>query len=377
MRWGVDEPEDPTALLVDGGDAFVVGPHSVTDRDPADGHLRWAAEVEDAEAAIAADGATVVVAAVDGFEALDRASGRSRWRAGIDDPDDRGRLVGLGSTPTGPVAVAVTDRGVVSGMDARTGDRRWSRTLAGAPQGEVVTDPGTGVAVVAMDRGDHVDLHVLDATNGATRWVRPLGAAVGLPLVDGGRLVVATGKLAADGVVRAYDLATGAPRWETAVPASSEPDQGPVLDGSAILSVGNAGVVTALDRTTGARRWERDLPDFVFHGRPVLVGPVAIVRSVAGEFFTFDRRTGRPRGRMVATGAGIGFGAGRGGMVLARGDVMHHQLVGLPGEMATERSSWHGSYSAWTPHLVRESLRAWRRTHGPTREPAPRPTGGA
>ena len=369
MRWGIEEDEDPTAMVVDGAEAFVVDPNSVADHDPADGHLRWKTDVKDAEPGVAVDGETVLVAAVDGFEALDRPTGHSRWRVEIADPYDRGRIVGLVPTPSGPVAVTVTDRGVVTGLDAQSGIPRWSRTLDGTPQGEVVADPARSGAVVVMNRGDHVDLVVLDAATGAPRWVRPLEAATGLPVVDGDQLVIGTGAVLGAGVVRSYDLVTSAPDWETPVEASSEPDQGPVVDGPRILNVSNAGYLTALDRRTGAKRWTRRLPDIVFHGRPVVFGDVVIVGSMASELFTVDRTTGRPRARMIMTGAPVALGAGVGGLVYARGDVHRHQLVGLPAEIATHRTNWTGSYESWTPQRMRDSLREWRRTHGPTLEP--------
>src|SRR5207253_318727 len=67
VRWGVDRLADPTALLVDGGDAFVVEPYAVSSIGVVDGATRWRVDVKDAEPWIAASRDTVLVGAVDGF----------------------------------------------------------------------------------------------------------------------------------------------------------------------------------------------------------------------------------------------------------------------------------------------------------------------
>jgi len=339
LRWGVGRLADPTAMLVDGADAFVVEPYAVSAVAVADGATRWRVDVKDAEPWIAADADTVLVAAVDGFEALRRDSGASRWRVTVEDPYDRGRTVGLVATPIGPVAVLTSQRGGVVGVDAATGATRWSARVDGTPHGFVVTDDRTGSVALEMDHDRRVELHVLDGATGAERWSTALGAMTGLPLVDGPRLVLDTGEIDTAGTVVAFDLATGARRWTAPVADSSEPDQGGIVDGDRVVLVDGLGTVTALDRTTGRRRWARELPAPVFHGRPVALGDALVLRDITGVVQVLDRATGRHRGSFRVAGVGVGLGAGPGGLVVARQQVDGHEVVGLPQAMLSMRTS--------------------------------------
>jgi outer membrane protein assembly factor BamB len=337
-RWGVDRLADPTALLVDGGDAFVVEPYAVSSIGVGDGVTRWRVDVKDAEPWIAASADTVLVGAVDGFEALDRATGASRWRLTIEDPDDRGRTVGLVQTASGAMAVLTTQRGGVVGVDARTGATRWSATLDGSPRGQLATDDRTGLVALQMDHDERVELHVLDAASGTERLSTALGLMTGLALVDGPRLVLDTGDLNSRGTVVAFDLATGARRWETTVASSSEPGEGGIVDGDRIVIVDGLGTVSALDRVTGRRLWSHDSSMPVFHGRPIAIGDALVLRDIGAEIFVLDRRTGRHRGIFRVGGIGVGLGGGPAGIVFARSQVTHHQVVGLPPRILTMRT---------------------------------------
>jgi outer membrane protein assembly factor BamB len=334
VRWGVDFDEDPTALLVDGPDAFVTEPYAVSSIGVAGGVTRWRVDVKDAEPWIAASADTVLVAATDGFEALDRASGASRWRVTIDDPYDRGRTVGLVATPSGPVAVLTTQRGGVAGVDAQSGATRWSATVDGTPRGQVVGDDRTGLVALEMEHADRVELHVLDGATGVERWSAALGPVTGLPLVDGSRLVLDAGEVGS-GTVIAFDLATGARVWSTAVPSGAEADEGGIVDGDRLVMVDDLGTVTTLDRRTGRRLWQRDLPAIVLHGRPIAIGRVLVFRGFGGAILTIRRDTGRFQGRFRINGNRVGFGGSPAGLVFARSLVAHHQVVGLPAVILT------------------------------------------
>jgi outer membrane protein assembly factor BamB len=338
IRWGVDRLADPTALLVDGADAFVVEPYAVSAISVADGATRWRVDVKDAEPFVAASADTVLVAAVYGFEALRRDTGASRWRTTLADPSDRGRTVGLVRTAAGPVAVLTTLHGGVVGVDADSGVGRWSAAVDGSPRGEVVTDDRTGLVALATDHGARVELHVLDGATGTERWSTSSGVMTGLPLFDGSRLVLDTGGVDTAGTVVAFDAATGATRWTARVAGSSEQGEGGIVDGDRIVVVDGLGTVTALDRTTGRRIWSTDLAMPVFHGRPVAIGDALVLRDISGVIQVLDRRSGRHRGSFRTSGIGVGFGGGPAGLVQARRDVVHHQVIGLPPAVLTMRT---------------------------------------
>lgn len=338
IRWGVDRMADPTALLVDGTDAFVVESYAVSSIGVASGVTRWRVNVKDAEPFVVANADTVLVSAVDGFEALDRATGASRWRVTVDDPYDRGRMVGMVRTEHGPIAILTTEHGGVAGVDATSGATRWSAAVDGSPRGEVVTDDRSGLVVLEADHGARVELHVLDAATGAERWSTGLGVMTGLPVVDESRLVLDTGGIDTAGTVVAFDLASGVRRWTASIPGSSEVGEGAIVDGRRLVVLDGLGSVTALERGTGRRIWSTELPMPAFHGRPIVLDDALVVRDIAGTFRVLDRRTGRLQGSFRTTGTGVGLGAGPAGLVFARARVTRHQVVGLPRAMLTMRT---------------------------------------
>jgi outer membrane protein assembly factor BamB len=202
----------------------------------------------------------------------------------------------------------------------------------------VVADDRTGLVALAMDHGARVELHVLDGATGAERWSTGLGVMTGLPVFDGPRLVLDTGEVDGRGTVVAFDAATGVRRWATPVSASSEVGEGAIVDGARIVVVDGLGTVTALDRATGRRRWATQLSMPVFHGRPVAIGAALVLRDISGVIHVLDRRSGRHHGSFRVNGIGVGLGGSPSGLVFARQDVIHHQVVGLPPAMLTMRT---------------------------------------
>ena len=214
----------------------------------------------------------------------------------------------------------------------------WSATVDGAPHGQLVTDDRTGLVALSMDHGGRVELHLLDGASGTERWSASFGVMTGLPLFDGPRLVLDTGGIHTPGTVVAFDAASGNRVWTARVAGSSEAGEGGTVDGDRIVLVDGLGTVTALDRTTGRRIWAEDLSMPVFHGRPIALGDALVLRDISGVIHVLDRRSGRHRGSFRTTGIGVGFGGGPAGLVLARRDVVHHQVIGLPPAMLTTRT---------------------------------------
>jgi outer membrane protein assembly factor BamB len=103
---------------------------------------------------------------------------------------------------------------LLTGLDAGTGQTRWTSPVAGGALGFYPTADG-GLAVV---RGDGV-LEVVGLTGGRVRWTGPAGPDAGTVdpamAVAGGALLVAV-----NGRLTSYDDQTGQVRWaDTLMPA--------------------------------------------------------------------------------------------------------------------------------------------------------------
>ena len=109
-------------------------------------------------------------------------------------------------------------------------------------------------------------------------------------------MVLAVGDCHRHAWVEARDLATGARRWQTPVPASFEEAIEPAIDARGVVVVDHFGVVTMLDRTTGQRRWQHDLAEPILGTRVTLTRRRVAFASFSGDVFVLDRA----RGRLVA-----------------------------------------------------------------------------
>lgn len=168
----------------------------------------------------------------------------------------------------GDTIVAAVEDGEVTAHEADTGVVRWTRDdadldvrVAGAAS--ATAPDGT---LLALLLGGGSQTVALDLATGEERW-RIVENPVTTPSVAGEVLVYAV----EDGTVRAYDTATGAPRWEVRLPG--DPPQAVVAEGDAVVVLHGQGQVlgpgddpdafttvgaaevTALDLATGAVRW--------------------------------------------------------------------------------------------------------------------------
>ena len=325
--WSHDLMSDPTALLVDGEDAFVVGPYQVTDLDPSAGTERWQTEVKDAEPFIAADRTTVVVAAVDGFEALDRASGASRWRVDVDSPLDRGRTVGLVHAGGGEVAVVSTKLGGVVGINGATGGVMWSVHVDGEPRGRWAVDDRSGTAALETTDGEHVTLRVFDAASGHVRWSAVLGRDTGVPVYVGGLLILGTGRTD-EGSVQAYTVADGTQAWKTRMTASFEESMAPAVVGRSVIFVDKIGGIASLIAATGTVTWSVELPKtVVMADSPAVSGDVMVLHDTFAKVHTVDLRTGTLLASRQSVGVPVGLGGTPNRIVYAQSGATYGQVI--------------------------------------------------
>ncbi len=145
------------------------------------------------------------------------------------------------------VALAGAD-GVVSALDAKTGQSLW-RVSVGAPLSAGVGSDGTLAAVVTRDG------QVVAISGGRVLWSQRLGAQTfTAPLVAGGRVFV----LAADRSVSAFDGTTGRKLWN-----QQRTGEALVLGQSGVLIAvgdtwvtGASGRLVGLNPANGSTRWE-------------------------------------------------------------------------------------------------------------------------
>jgi outer membrane protein assembly factor BamB len=262
--------------------------------------LRWSALASGGEAmGVTADATGVVAVSYEAVQSLDPADGSVKWRAD------------LGRTPEiAPVraaidadAVAVPTSGGVTVLSRADGTLRWKVTDGGDPAAAhssgpvaLASTPGAGQLVIATTENGIVA--AFDRATGSPRWrVAFAGSIRTAPQVDDGTgiAVVAWHADGADGHVRALDLATGATRWEVstmrklAAPVASA--------GLVLLSEGDNfshARIRALDAATGTERWETAVPkSFEWETEPASEGADYVTVDHFGTVTDVDVRTGQ------------------------------------------------------------------------------------
>ncbi|HEX4094519.1 MAG TPA: PQQ-binding-like beta-propeller repeat protein [Trebonia sp.] len=107
---------------------------------------------------------------------------------------------------------------LLTGLDASTGQARWTQSIVGGVVGPYPTADG-GLALLRADD----TLEVVNLSSGRVRWTRLAGYPPGSNQVYPPPLTVAAGAvvLAADGTLTSYDDRTGRTRWADALPGSA------------------------------------------------------------------------------------------------------------------------------------------------------------
>ena len=338
--WSHDLISDPTALLVDGEDAFVVGPYQVTDLDPKAGSQRWQTEVKNAEPFIAVDRTTVLVAATDGFEALDRRSGSSRWRIDLDSVKDLGRTVGLVHVGGAEVAVVATKLGGVVGLNGATGETIWSVHADGEPRGRWAVDERSGTVALETTDGEHVTLRVFDVASGQVRWSASLGRDTGVPVYVGDLLILGTGRTD-EGSVQAYAVADGTRAWKTRMTASFEESMAPAVVGRSVIFVDKIGGIASLIAKTGKVTWSMALPrTVVMADSPAVSGDVMVLHDTFANVHTVDLQTGTLLASRQSVGVPVGLGGTPNRIVYAQSGATYGQVIAYePRALASKQAT--------------------------------------
>lgn len=203
---------------------------------------------------------------------------------------------------------AAHDGHLVSGVPALPLQQKWSRNLGGLVSYPIVAAGKVFVTARGTDGRHGTYVHAMDAGTGATAWGPiPLGGLYhwsGLAY-GGGRVYAVNG----DGVLRAFDPATGAQRWIRQLPGqysfSSEPTyaDGIVYVGGA----GSGGTLYAVSALTGAVLWTRSVANGD-HSSPAVSEDGVFVSYSCPNVYGFEPVDGEP---LWAYGNGCTGGGGR------------------------------------------------------------------
>jgi outer membrane protein assembly factor BamB len=153
-------------------------------------------------------GAVAVFAQGDVLYGLRLADGHRVWSRAISQP-----IAGMWRWQSLVIVLtegAAGGRALLTGLDASTGQARWTQLIAGGVDGSYPTADG-GLAILGGDG----TLEVVDLSSGRVRWTRPVGYPTQYPLpmaVAGGAVLFAV-----NGQLTSYADRTGQIRWTDAL----------------------------------------------------------------------------------------------------------------------------------------------------------------
>lgn len=252
---------------------------------------------------VAASDDLIVVSTLQGWTLAFDNTGKRLWEARI--PTEAAAPAAIAE---GVVTITAVD-GSVTGLDARTGARKWFLQRQLPP----LTLRSASIPIAlrgAVFWGTPLGrLLALDAQTGTIGWeatvANPRGASelerlidvLGRPSVDEQRICAA----AYQGRVACFDLVRGTLLWNREISSLV----GTVMDARHVYSVDEKGFAYALDKATGATVWRRD----VLAGRRAsglaLVGDRLAIHDLTGHLHFVSTTDGR----IVARALGDGFTA--------------------------------------------------------------------
>ncbi|MFJ6389675.1 serine/threonine-protein kinase [Streptomyces sp. NPDC091972] len=256
--------------------------------DPSDGTLLWrhaVAESKQSSPPVVGGGLVQPMVDEERLEALDPASGKARWRRVL--PAHNAMQVAGGT-----LLLTLLD-GSVTGVDATTGDTRWSIRIPGQPMPAFVSFAGDPLAYTTnvSDDASSTRVTAVDPATGAVRWDRRLsGNLTPVGSHDGSVFFLSTNNLYGDtdAVVRYTPASRATHRVKLPV---ARPDAQAAVYGNVVYVLAMSGALDAVDTEAGKRLW--NLETSVSRGSV----PVADGRHV---YFT------AADGRLLAVDAGKG-----------------------------------------------------------------------
>lgn len=272
-------------------------PGSVFALDPADGRTLWRHGVEGttrSEPPVVSGG--LVQPSLDrigDLEALDPATGEPVWR------QDAPRYDGVRAV--GGMLLLTRADGTVTGVDAASGETRWSRRIPGQAVpyfSSFAGERGEPAAYATSPSGDGSGTRVtaVDPATGDVRWDAELeGSLTPVGAADGAVYLVAGGEVYGDATaVLRYTPGTGDTRRVTLPVPVAQAQAG--VHGDTVHLMGAGGSLVAVDMAAGKQRWR--LETGVSRGsEPVSDGRRVYVTAPDGRLLGVDARRGKLLGQ--------------------------------------------------------------------------------
>lgn len=217
------------------------------------------------------------------------------WHAELNGDNDNDAIGGGLAYESGRLFVTLA-AGKVVALDAKTGQKEWSRSLKTPLRSAPAVLPGM-VLVITIDS----QLFALDAATGEILWrhrgIQETASLLGtvIPAVDEGRVVVAypSGEIYAlslrDGDVLWTDSLI-LPRRTTALGSFTGVGGDPVISNGIVYTVSQNGLLAANDLTSGLRIWEQPVAS---HSTPWVSGNFLYVVTTARQLVAIYRKDGR------------------------------------------------------------------------------------
>jgi outer membrane protein assembly factor BamB len=228
---------------------------------------------------------------IDAFLAMGSRDGATLWRRppphmdyGVSDPLAHGTRVYLQAYR---LADPLTT--TLHAIESESGATIWDRTFLGSSR----ANPAIAYGMVYTTMPSGVVL-AFDPNDGRTSWMRTItGAALGSPLVLRGRVFV----VSESANLYALDALNGQPRWNVALSGAAIEHHSPVCDGQSVYVAtdarGTGVTVAAFDVQSGARRFEVTVGAGAPSGQLGGANGVLYFGSADGSLYALDARDGR------------------------------------------------------------------------------------
>ena len=272
--------------------------------EAASGRQMWRIKTDTGlTAGVGSDGSLIAVGGTKGMILTFDMNGKALWKA-----QASSEVLSSPVVAEGVVVVRSIDNRIVA-FDVVSGKQKWvvqrvspPLTLRGAP-GMVVV----GKEIIIAQPGGK--LLALNLATGAPRWETAVGEPRGATELEritdiGGAPVLFDSDVCAasyQGRVGCFDVATGAPRWTKELSSNV----GVAVDQRFVFAVDDKGAVSAFSREGGASVWKNDKPGFRSVSTPVSYGRFVAVGDYQGYIHFLSREEGVFLARAALDGSAV------------------------------------------------------------------------